>query len=161
MSDSNKKSQAVIDNTSIQNDVLDTQEGDDFDTESFQATQNLIMRLGRQQDELSEALKQQREMLSNIFNNDEVIATAQVVADEASSKLKKRKTEIDQTDEAMQLKAKIKDLNEDLKLVKESLNNHLITYFQLTGSMALDLPDGQEREFSLNARLKGVKKSEK
>lgn len=152
------------DNSSLpSNEMTLNQNGnnaDSFDQESYQATQNLILRLGRQQDELQEQIKQMRDMLSNIFENDESFTQAQVTANEATSLLKKRRGELNETEEVVTLKAKIKDANEDLKLVKESLNNHLINYFQLTGSTALDLPDGQEREFTLNAKLKRPKRSQ-
>lgn len=128
-----------------------------FDQESYDATQGLINRLSDQLDELSKEMREQREMLKNIFDNDQELAQAEEVAKDATQTIKSRKTELNESKEARDLKVKIGDLNEEIKMIKESLNTHLINYFQMTGSMVIDTPDGKEREFKLEAKLKPKK----
>jgi hypothetical protein len=53
---------------------------------------------------------------------------------------------------------KMKEVQDEINEVKGTLNNHLVRYFQMTGSQVIEEPDGSEREFSLQARLKKAKK---
>lgn len=126
----------------------------DFDSEALDATQGLIARLSSQMDEVGSQLKAHREMLKNIFENDDQMSQAKTVADEAKKTLKDRQSQLNESQEVKELKAKITDLNEDFKTIKDSLNNHLINYFQATGTTMVDMPGGEEREFTLTAKLK-------
>lgn len=124
------------------------------DAETLDATQNLIIRLTQQLEELQQQQRDLKEMLKNIFDNDDALQQAQQIVDEQSKAAKSRKTEISQTPQAIELKTKIADISEDIKMVMESLNTHLLNYYQLTGSKAVDFPGGEEREMVIRARLK-------
>jgi len=124
------------------------------DAETLDATQNLIIRLTQQLEDLQKQQGDLKEMLKNIFDNDDALQQAQQIVDEQSKTAKSRKNEIAQTSQVIELKSKIADLSEDLKMVMESLNTHLLNYYQLTGSKAVDFPGGEEREMVIRARLK-------
>lgn len=133
-------------------------ESSDFDQESFDATQNLIYNLGEQLDEINDDLREYREMIKNVYENDETLQEAKQVADEAKQVMKERKNDLNNTQEVKELKAKMGDAKEERKMLQESLQNHLLNYYQMTGgSTTVDLPDGSERDYSLKAKLKRKK----
>lgn len=125
------------------------------DVDSLEATQNLAIRLAGQLEGLNASLKNAREMYKNLFANDDRLAELDHEVEKASRAVKTRKLEIQQTKEAVDLKLKIADLSEDVKMVKESLSTHLLNIFQLTGSKDLDLPDGDTVEYNVRAWMKG------
>jgi peptidoglycan hydrolase CwlO-like protein len=129
----------------------------EVDVEALDATQNIIIRLSDQLDELKKQQKELGNMVKSVFDNDEKFQTAQSTATEATKEAKSRKEEINGTGEIKELHLKIADLKEDLKMVEESLNTHLINYFQMTGSTSVDQPDGTERQFKVTARMKPKK----
>ena len=131
-----------------------------FDEESLTASQGLIAKLSRQMDEVAANIKLQKEMLQGIFDNDEQLSQAKTLADEAKKTYKERQGNLNNQKEVKDLRMKISEFSEDLKTIKDSLNIHLINYFQATGVMLVDMPGGEEREFTLTAKLKPARKSE-
>lgn len=144
----------------IENEATDTVEAPNESTSStiesdtLDATQNLIIRLSQQLEDLEIQQKNLREMLKGIFDNDESLQQAQQIVDEQSKTARSRKTELSQSPQAIEIKTKIADLSEDIKMIAESLNTHLLNYYQLTGSKAVDFPGGEEREMVIRAKLK-------
>ena len=128
-----------------------------IDTEALTATQGLIQRLSNQLDTLTKKQKELNDMLKGVFENDEKLQEADTVAQEANQTVKSRKKDLNDSQEVKDVKMKITDVREDVKMVKESLNTHLINYFQMTTSFLVDLPDGSEREMVIQARLKPKK----
>jgi hypothetical protein len=124
------------------------------DADTLDATQNLIIRLTQQLEDLQKQQRDLKEMLKNVFDNDDRLQAAQQIVDEQSKTAKTRKTELAQTPQVIELKMKIADMSDDLKMVMESLNTHLLNYYQLTGSKAVDFPGGEEREMIIRARLR-------
>ena len=125
-----------------------------IDDEALTATQGLIARLSSQLDQLKSKQRELKEMLTNVFDNDTTLAQAETVAKEAKQTATDRKKDLNQTQEVMDIKMKITDITEEVKMVQDSLNTHLLNYFQMTSSTIIDLPDGTEREIDLKARLK-------
>jgi predicted nucleic acid-binding Zn-ribbon protein len=131
------------------------------DPEALDATQNLIIRLTQQLEDLEKQQKDIKDMLKGVFDNDEALAKAQEVAEEQLKTAKSRRTEIAGSQQAIDFKVKIADLAEDIKMIMESLNTHLLNYYQLTGSQTVDFPGGEEREMVIKAKLKkGAPKQE-
>ncbi len=128
-----------------------------FDQETYNAVQNLIARLSAQLDELNQNIRSQREMLSNVYENDATLAEAKEKVQAIKNEEKAQQSKLSETEEVMGIKTKIAEISEDIKMVKESLNTHLLNYYQMTGSTTVDLPDGTEREFTVNANLKPKK----
>jgi hypothetical protein len=135
------------------------QEKTEFDADALTATQGLIGRLSGQLDELSTKQKELKNMLKNVFENDQQLAEAEVKAQDLNQEVKTRKLDLNQTQEVQDLKMKLSDITEDLKMVQESLNTHLLNYFQMTESTVVDMPDGTEREMDLKAKLKPPRKA--
>lgn len=128
-----------------------------FDQETYNAVQNLIARLSAQLDELNQTVRSQREMLSNVYENDATLAEAKEKVQAIKNEEKAQQSKLAETEEVIGIKTKIAEITEDIKMVKESLNTHLLNYYQMTGSTTVDLPDGTEREFTVNANLKPKK----
>lgn len=128
-----------------------------FDQESMTATEGLIQRLATQLDELKVKQKELGEMLKGIFENDETLSTAQTQAKEATKTLKDRQGQLNETQEVKDIRMKLGDLKEDMKMIEESLDIHCLNYYQMTNSMVFPTLDGSEREFVLKARLKPKK----
>ena len=137
----------------------DQNQQEQYDTEALDATQGLISRLSGQLDDLKKKQKEFREMLKGVYENDTQLNEAENKAQAITQEVKSRKADITATAEVQDIKMKITEVTEDLKLVQESLNTHLLNYYQMTNSMTVDLPDGTERDFVLKATLKPKKKS--
>lgn len=126
--------------------------------ETVTATEALVQRLSFQLDELKHKQKELADMLKGVFDNDEEFTSAQTLAKDASAALKDRLQHLNSTPQVSELRAKLVETREDLKLVNDSLNVHLINYYTLTGSTSFPTPDGSERDFTLQAKLKPLKK---
>jgi hypothetical protein len=125
-----------------------------IDAESLTATEGLVQRLSSQLDELKVKQKELADMLKGIFDNDEEFTKAQTIATESQKALKDRQASLNGSQQVQELRTKITDLREDMKMVQDSLNTHLVNYFQMTGTTSFPTGDGNEREFSLLAKLK-------
>lgn len=141
------------------NETTENTNQDNFDSESFDAIKNLIQRLSLQLDEVKVKQKDYKQRLKNILDNDSQLSEFEEQAKEASQAFKKRKQELQETLESKEIKAKIKEYNEEIKDIEESLTNSLLSYYQITGTQSFDTPNGEEREFKLKARLMPSKSS--
>lgn len=148
----------LTDDPSLVSDDVD-QEAAESDKLAVQLSslQQLIERGAEQLDKLKDAQKQLRESLKNVFENDAQLNEAEEKAVQIQSEVKDRKAQLDASAEVRQLKMKLADIKEDMKDLEESLNNHLINLFQLTGTNSFDTSDGDQREFVLKARIKPKK----
>lgn len=125
--------------------------------EELMATQNIIQRYSEQYDQLNTKIKDLREMLKNLYDNDEELQTKEEEAKTLTQDVRQRKQRIKESPEAIELQMKMKEMGEEKKEIEETLNNHLLRYYTLTGSQVIEEADGSEREFKINARLKGKK----
>lgn len=128
-----------------------------MDAESFEATKRLVQNLSVKLDELKAKQKEFRERLKNLQVNDALLSEYEEQAKAAASEFTKRKKELMASVEAQEVQAKLKETNEELKDIQDSLTNHLLNYFQVTRTQSFETPTGQEREFRLNAKLLPVK----
>lgn len=148
---------AIVDEAMGNDDQTDEVAESNRVAESLSSLQNLIERNADQLDKLREQQKQLRESLKNLFENDAQLAEAEQKATLVTQELKERKQALDNSPEVKQLKLKLSDLKEELKELEETLNNHLISLFQMTGSSSFDTSDGDQREFSVRAKVKPKK----
>jgi seryl-tRNA synthetase len=100
------------------------------------------------------------DQLRSILENDEELTKVEEEVKAASARQKQRKTTLANNAESMQLKYKLKEIKENLKDIEESLSNHLLNLYQITGSKEFDTDDGGKREFDVRAKLRGKKKQE-
>ena len=125
--------------------------------ENLTALQNLIERNADELDRLHQKQKELRESLKNVFENDAQLTEAEDQVAEITRQLKERKQNLDNSPEVRQLKLKLGEIKEEVKEIEETLNNHLINLFQLTGSSSFDTSDGDQREFVVRAKVKPKK----
>lgn len=130
-----------------------TAQNQEFDNQTYVAVKGLIQRLSVQLDELKVKQKDYKERLKNIIENDTELSTYEEQAEQATQQFKKRKQEIMERPESREAQAKLKEIAEEMRDIQESLTNNLLVYFQITGTSSFETPDGNEREFKLNARL--------
>lgn len=131
------------------------------DIETLQATRNLVIRLTGQLDELKSKRKEYNEMYKNLFVNDESLKQLDTQLQTVNKQVKDRKLAINRTGEALNLKAKINDITEDVKMVEESLSTHLVNLYTLTNSTSFDVSATEEREYVIKGKVKGKPKSKK
>ncbi|HSW90274.1 MAG TPA: hypothetical protein VLH19_05410 [Patescibacteria group bacterium] len=124
---------------------------------SLLALQGVIARQTARLDTLREDLKKVNESFKGLFENDTQLQEAVGEAKEATLKQKTRKQAVAQSPESMQIKYKITEIKEQIKDLDDSLNNHLINYYQQTGVKFFDSETGEQREFDVRAKLKAKK----
>lgn len=116
--------------------------------------QSVIERHIVELERLNEVKKSYRESLNNILSNDSELSEAQEQAAQITQRVKVRKSQLNASQEVNQIKANISEISERKKEIEESLNGHLISLFQMTGSRIVDLSSGT-KEFRIKATLMG------
>lgn len=124
------------------------------DSDNYIAVKNIISRNLAELDRLTAERKVEKEKLSNIFENDNDVSEAQEEVIRVQRELKQRKSQIMATPQAATINLKIKEQNEEIKELQESLSTHLQTYRQITGTSTFEDSDGTEREFKVKASIK-------
>lgn len=122
--------------------------------QALTALQNVIERNANELNRVSEELKQKRESLKNVFENDSELAVAEEQVQQFSSQVKERRAKLQADPQSTGLKVQIGELNEQKKEIEETLSNHLVNYYQLTHSTSFDTSDGDQWEFKIQARVK-------
>lgn len=148
---SEKRENASIPPISIE---IGTEAGQD----SVMATQAIINRQAERLDTLKETVKQINDSLRSILENDQELGQVEDELKQATKKLKERKIQLTQSPESVQFKYKLKEVKEQIKELEESLNNHLLNYYQLTGTRVFDTDSGEQREFRVIAKIMGKKR---
>lgn len=122
--------------------------------ETLTTLQSVIERNAHEAKRIKDALKEKRESLRSIFENDTQLSEAQAELEKNQQELKARKVQLSTSPETMALQTQLAELKEQLKEVEEALNSHLLNYFQLTNSTSFDTTDGDQWDFVVSARLK-------
>lgn len=120
--------------------------------------QNVIERNANELARINGELKEHRESMKNVFENDAELSEAQDQAQNIAQAVKTRRTQLQTTPQVTSLKSKIGDLNEEKKEIEETISNHLVNYFALTNSKSFDTSDGDQWEFDIKAKVKSRKK---
>ena len=121
--------------------------------------QNVIERNANELGRVAEELKQKRESLKNVFENDTELATAEEMVEQISTQVKERRAKLQADPQITSLKVQIGELNEQKKEIEETLSNHLVNYYQMTSSTSFDTSDGDQWEFNIRAKVKPRKNS--
>lgn len=122
--------------------------------ETLSTLQQVIERNAFEAKRIREVLKEKRESLKSILENDTELTEAQAEADKHLQELKARKAQLNSSPETLALQTQLAELKEQLGEVDEALNSHLLNYFQLTNSMSFDTSDGDQWDFVVSAKLK-------
>lgn len=125
--------------------------------ESLNYLQSIIERNAEELNKLKEELKQKRESLKNVFDNDPQLAEATEQASAVKQQVQERKTQLINSPQVTQIKGHIKELNEQKKEIEETLSNHLVNYYGLTNSTSFDTSDGDQWEFKIKAKVNARK----
>ena len=108
-------------------------------------------------DNLSEEAKKYKEMIDDIFGNDEVYKQHDEVAKEAAKIRSKTKAEINKRPDVADLNEKFKSVKSQKKELSEGLSDYLREYQRISGLNGIEGEDGELREIVYVAKL--VKKS--
>lgn len=110
-------------------------------------------------DSLQEDITKYRDMVNDIFTNDETYQEHDKVAKEAARIRTNTKKEIMKRPDVADLDNKLKSLKSEQKELKEGLSDYLREYQRLSGSNEIEGEDGEMREIIFTARL--VRRSSK
>lgn len=127
--------------------------------ETLQFLQNVIERNAVELEKLRHELKEKRQSLRNVFENDAQLTEATEQQQSASSQVKERKAKLNTDPQVTGLKTQIGEINEQVKEIEEALSNHLLNYYSMTNSKSFDTSDGDQWEFNIRAKVKSRKKS--
>lgn len=122
--------------------------------ETLGSLQRVIERSAQELDNLSTKLKEKRESLKNVFDNDAGLAEAKEQVDLHTTQLKERKSKLQADPQVTSLKVQIGEINEQKKEIEETLSNHLLSYYSLTNSTSFDTSDGDQWDFTVRAKVK-------
>lgn len=122
--------------------------------ETLTTLQSVIERNAHEAKRIKDILKEKRESLRSIFENDTQLSEAQAELEKHQQELKARKVQLTTSPETVAVQTQLAELKEQLKEVEEALNSHLLNYFQLTNSTSFDTTDGDQWDFVVSAKLK-------
>lgn len=125
--------------------------------DTLSALQAVIERNALQLDKLKEEMKQKRESLKSVFENDAQLAEAEEQAKTVSQQVKERRSSLKTSPQVTALSTQVAELREQMKEIEEALNNHLLNYFAMTNSTSFDTSEGDQWDFNIRAKLKSKK----
>ena len=125
--------------------------------ETLNALQGVIERNARELGQLNKQLKEKREMLKNMVDNDVEVSAAEEKVKLIQNELKEKKAKISTDPAQVALKLEVAELANNKREIEETLSSHLVNYHQLTGSTSFDTSDGDQWEFKISARVKATK----
>lgn len=128
--------------------------------DTLMSLQNLIERNANELDRINNVLREKRESLKSVFENDSALQEVAQEAEVMQQQVKERKSMLANSSQATALKAQIGEINQEKKEVEETLSNHLVNYYSMTNSKSFDTSSGDQWEFSIRAKVKGKPKSE-
>lgn len=126
--------------------------------QSLNYLQNVIERNATELERIEHEMKEKRESLQSVLENDVELSAAEEEAEKASVKLKERRMNLQNNPQVATLRVQLKEMSDQKKEVEDTLSNHLINYFQITQSTSFDTSDGDQWDFSVKARVKSRKK---
>jgi hypothetical protein len=125
--------------------------------ETLSSLQGVIERSAQELDSINQKLKEKRESLKSVFENDAPLAEAKQQVDHHTTQLKERRAKLQADPQVTTLKVQIGEINEQKKELEESLSNHLLNYYSLTNSTSFDTSDGDQWDFTVKAKVKSRK----
>lgn len=122
--------------------------------DTLQHLQNVIERNALQLSKIAQEIKEKRESMQSVFENDQQLAETEDQADVIVQQVKERRAQIQNNPQVISLKNAIGELNQEKKEIEETISNHLINYYSLTQSKSFDTSDGDQWEFDIKAKVK-------
>ncbi len=143
-----QSSGAELDAEALQSDQL---------ADTITSLQNLIEKHARELTRIDGELKEKRESLKNVFDNDIQLTEAKEEVEKHTQAMKERRVQLQNDPQATSLKIDVAELNQQKKEIEETLSNHLVNYHSLTNSTSFDTSDGDQWDFSIRAKIKSKK----
>lgn len=153
MDASQQLAEQALDATSSKDEVAQSEKI----AETLNALQGVIERNARELGQLNKQLKEKREMLKNMVDNDTEVSAAAEKVKLIQNELKEKKAKISTDPAQVALKLEVAELANNKREIEETLSSHLVNYHQLTGSTSFDTSDGDQWEFKITARVKATK----
>jgi chromosome segregation ATPase len=125
--------------------------------ETLTSLQNLIEKHARELTRIDGELKEKRQSLKSVFDNDIQLIEAREEVEKHNQAMKERKVQLQNDPQSTSLKIDVAELNQQKKELEETLSNHLVNYHALTNSMSFDTSDGDQWDFSIKAKIKAKK----
>jgi predicted nucleic acid-binding Zn-ribbon protein len=143
----------------IAQEALDQQtkkevEASDDLAETVTSLQSLIERHAEKLDDIKNDLRDYRAQLRDHFESDAELAEAKQQQKEYRDAVKERKAKLNSDPTVTNLKVKISELSQERKEIQETLSDHLVNFYQLTNSKSFDTSDGDQREFTIKAKVR-------
>ncbi|MCL4415803.1 MAG: hypothetical protein M1365_03735 [Actinobacteria bacterium] len=145
-------------------DTQDIQEAQLINTDTGNNDAALLLKIEEmikthlsQIDSLGEEITKRKDMLDDIFANNETYQEHDKQAKEAARIKSNTKKEILKRADAAELSEKLKDLKLEQKELRDGLSDYLREYQRLSGSNEIEGDDGEIREIVYTAKL--VKRS--
>lgn len=125
--------------------------------ETLNSLNNLIEKHARELTRIEGELKEKRQSLKSVFDNDVQLAEAIEEVEKHNQAMKERKVQLQNDPQSTSLKIDVAELNQQKKELEETLSNHLVNYHALTNSTSFDTSDGDQWDFSIRAKIKAKK----
>ncbi len=147
---------AALSEASQQSDTDELAESNQL-ADTLNSLQNLIEKHARELTRIEGELKEKRQSLKNIFDNDIQLTEAKEEVDRHTQAMKERRVQLQNDPQSTSLKIDVAELNQQKKELEETLSNHLVNYHALTNSTSFDTSDGDQWDFSIKAKIKAKK----
>lgn len=146
----NPQREDVIDGQVVSSDTSKVETGEAIVLQNLESliNENLI-----RIDKLNEELKQQKEMLDSVLENDPTYQEHSKVAKEASRVKTATKNEILKRPDVAHVDAKVKGLRAEVKEIKESMSSYLQEFQRMSGLNQIDTQNGETMEIVYIAKL--------
>lgn len=105
-------------------------------------------------DNLQEEITKRRDMVNDVFGNDETFKEHDKIAKEAGKVRSATKAQIMKRPDVAELSAKLKELKSEQSALQEGLSDYLREYQRLSGSNEIEGDDGELREIYYTAKLR-------
>ncbi len=125
--------------------------------ETLTSLQNLIEKHARELTRIDGELKEKRQSLKSVFDNDIQLTEAKEEVDRHTQAMKERRVQLQNDPQSTSLKIDVAELNQQKKELEETLSNHLVNYHALTNSTSFDTSDGDQWDFVIKAKIKAKK----
>lgn len=133
--------------------LAEAEQSDQF-AETLTSLERVIEHNANQLEQIKQELKERREMINNYFENDVQLQEVEDQLQLVQQSAKERKAKLQEEPQLVDLKIKVKELNEQKKEIEETLSNHLLNHFQMTNSTSFDTSEGDQWEYQVGAKVK-------
>lgn len=132
---------------------IDTTESANSDTFILENLESMIRENLARVDKLNEEAKKHKEMLDSVLLNDETYQNHEEAVKQAQKVKNTTKAEIMKRPDVNQVALKLKELKDEVKELKESMNSYLQEYQRLSGSSEIEDDKGVTMQIIYVAKL--------